>query len=80
MFGIGMPEVLIILALALIILGPKKLPEIAKTLGKAFGEFRKSVNDLKESVEIDPDPPRQIKAAEDLDKDNKEEKKESENE
>ena len=53
MFGIGMPEILIILALALIIIGPKKLPELAKTLGKAFGEFKRSVNDLKSNIEID---------------------------
>lgn len=55
MFGIGMPEVLIILAVALIVIGPKKLPELAKTLGKAFGEFKRSVNELKENIEIDSD-------------------------
>lgn len=53
MFGIGMTEVLLILAVALVILGPKKLPELAKTLGKAFGEFKRSVNDLKSSIDID---------------------------
>ena len=60
MFGIGMTEVLFILAIALIVLGPKKLPELAKTLGKAFGEFRRSVNDLKASVEIDQEPDHKI--------------------
>jgi Tat protein translocase TatB subunit len=53
MFGIGMPEVLLILAVALIILGPKKLPEIAKTLGKAFGEFKRSIDDFKDSIDVD---------------------------
>ena len=53
MFGIGMPEILLILAVALIILGPKKLPEIAKTLGKAFGEFKRSIDDFKDSIDVD---------------------------
>ena len=51
MFGIGMPELLVILGLALIILGPKKLPEIARGLGKAMREFRRTTNDLKEQFE-----------------------------
>jgi sec-independent protein translocase protein TatB len=51
MFGIGMPELLIILAVALIVLGPKKLPEIAKSLGKAMGEFKRATNDLKQTIE-----------------------------
>jgi Tat protein translocase TatB subunit len=51
MFGIGMPELLLILAVALIVLGPKKLPEIAKSLGKAMGEFKRATNDLKHTIE-----------------------------
>jgi TatA/E family protein of Tat protein translocase len=51
MFGIGMPELLVILGLALIILGPKKLPEIARGLGKAMREFRRATNDIKEQFE-----------------------------
>ncbi|PID77833.1 MAG: twin-arginine translocase subunit TatB [Deltaproteobacteria bacterium] len=58
--GIGMPEILIILALALIIIGPQKLPDLAKTLGKAFGEFKKSVNELKNTIEIDEDSPKNL--------------------
>ncbi len=50
MFGIGMPEMLLIMAIALIVIGPKKLPDLAKTLGRAFGEFRKATSELKESV------------------------------
>lgn len=48
MFGIGMPELLLILAVALIVLGPKRLPEIARTLGKGLAEFRRTTNELKE--------------------------------
>ncbi|MEJ2154859.1 MAG: Sec-independent protein translocase protein TatB [Desulfobacteraceae bacterium] len=51
MFGIGMPELLLVLALALIIIGPKKLPELAKSLGRALGEFKRATSDLKQSIE-----------------------------
>ena len=53
MFGIGMPEMILILAVALIVIGPKKLPDLAKSLGKAMGEFKKATSDLKESMKID---------------------------
>ena len=58
MFGIGMPELLLILGLALIVLGPKKLPELAKTLGKGLAEFRRATDELKDEfrkVEADLD-------------------------
>jgi sec-independent protein translocase protein TatB len=48
MFGIGMPELLLILALALIVLGPKKLPELARALGKGMAELRKATEDIKD--------------------------------
>jgi TatA/E family protein of Tat protein translocase len=60
MFGIGMPELLLILGLALIVLGPKKLPELAKTLGKGLAEFRRATDELKDEfrkVEVDVDNP-----------------------
>jgi Tat protein translocase TatB subunit len=53
MFGIGMPEMLLILAIALIVIGPKKLPDLAKSLGRAFAEFKRATSELKESFEID---------------------------
>ena len=53
MFGIGMPEMILILAIALIVIGPKKLPDLAKSLGRAMREFKKATNELKESMEID---------------------------
>ncbi|MCG8563530.1 MAG: twin-arginine translocase TatA/TatE family subunit [Desulfobacterales bacterium] len=53
MFGLGMPEILLILAIALIVIGPKKLPELAKTLGRAMGEFKRSAQDFKDSLDVD---------------------------
>lgn len=53
MFGIGMPEFLLIMAIALIVIGPKKLPDLAKALGKALGEFKKATSELKDSLDID---------------------------
>ena len=53
MFGIGMPEMILILVIALIVIGPKKLPDLAKSLGRAFAEFRRATSELKETLEID---------------------------
>ena len=53
MFNLGMPEIILILVVALIVMGPKKLPEMAKSLGKGLREFRKATDDLKESIEKD---------------------------
>jgi TatA/E family protein of Tat protein translocase len=52
MFGIGMPEFLLILVVALIVFGPKKLPELARTIGRALAEFKKSADELKENLNI----------------------------
>ena len=52
MFGImGFPELLAIMAVALLVFGPKKLPEVGKSLGKALREFRKTSDDIKEKIE-----------------------------
>jgi TatA/E family protein of Tat protein translocase len=53
MFGIGMPEMILILAIALIVIGPKKLPDLAKSLGRAMREFKKATNEFKETMQID---------------------------
>ncbi len=60
MFGIGYQELIIIAVIALLIVGPKKLPDLAKTIGKGFSEFRKATDgitdDLKQSMQSDDKP------------------------
>ena len=52
MFGsIGMPEMIIILVIALIIFGPRKLPELGRSLGRSLGEFKKASNELRSTLE-----------------------------
>lgn len=46
MFGIGLPELLVIMVVALIVLGPKRIPELARTLGKGLAEFRRATGDI----------------------------------
>ena len=52
MFGsLGIPELLMIFAVVLIVFGPRRIPEIGRTLGKALAEFRKATDDLKGTIE-----------------------------
>ena len=52
MFGsIGMPELIIILVIALIIFGPRKLPELGRSLGRSINEFKKASNELRSTLE-----------------------------
>ncbi|HEV8629390.1 MAG TPA: TatA/E family twin arginine-targeting protein translocase [Thermoanaerobaculia bacterium] len=57
MFGIGGPELIFILVLALLIFGPKKLPEIGRTLGKGMAEFRKASTELQRAINTELDTP-----------------------
>ncbi len=56
MFNIGGQELLVILAIALIVVGPSKLPDLARSLGKGLREFRKVQDDVKDMVRFDLDP------------------------
>ncbi len=53
MLGIGMPELIVIAVIALIVIGPDKLPGLAKTLGRIFGELKKATNEFKETMEVE---------------------------
>lgn len=63
MFGLGVSELIFILLLALLIFGPKRLPEIGRTLGRGMSEFRKASNELTRSLNTElaldetPEPP-----------------------
>ncbi|MBI5643592.1 MAG: twin-arginine translocase TatA/TatE family subunit [Deltaproteobacteria bacterium] len=56
MFGIGLPEMVLILVAALIFIGPDKLPDLAKALGRAFSEFKRATDEIKREVKIDLEP------------------------
>ena len=51
MFGIGMPELLVIFVIALLVFGPKELPKIGRTIGKAMAEFRRATDELRDGIQ-----------------------------
>ena len=53
MGNLGMQEILLILVIALLIMGPKKLPDLAKALGRAFAEFKRATEDLKKDLNVE---------------------------
>ncbi|MCF8057583.1 MAG: Sec-independent protein translocase protein TatB [Desulfocapsa sp.] len=61
MFGIGLPELIVILALALIVVGPDKLPDLARSVAKGILELKKTANTLKESLTEEGNPLDEIK-------------------
>ena len=54
--NIGFPELIIILVIALLVIGPGKLPEVGTALGKSIREFRKAATDVEEATKLDPTP------------------------
>jgi Tat protein translocase TatB subunit len=56
-FGLGFSEILVILAIALIVIGPKKLPDVARALGRGLAEFRRAAEDIQRSIYQDVQKP-----------------------
>lgn len=53
MFGIGMPELLVIFIVALLVFGPKKLPDLGRALGRGLAEFKRASEELKAGLSVD---------------------------
>lgn len=66
MLDIGLSELLIILAVALVVLGPQKLPEVARSLGRGLAQFRRASEDLRRSILVEDRFPEIEKSAEAL--------------
>ena len=53
MFGVGLPELFVILAVALVVLGPQRLPEVARMLGRAYGQLRRASEEFQQTIRQD---------------------------
>ncbi len=53
MFNLGVPELILILVVGLVVFGPKKLPEVGRSVGKGLREFKKAMNDIKQTIDIE---------------------------
>jgi len=53
MFGIGLPELIVIFVLALLVLGPERLPEVARMVGRAYGQLRRASEDFQRTIRQD---------------------------
>ncbi len=62
MFGVGSSELIIILIIALLILGPKEIPKVARTIGKGMRELQRAKDELKKNIEFEDNPVSEIKS------------------
>jgi len=62
MFGVGTSELVIILIIALLILGPKEIPKVARTIGKGMRELQRAKDELKKNIEFEEDTVSQVKS------------------
>ena len=76
MFGLGTSELIIILIIALIVLGPKEIPKVARTLGRGMRELERAKNDLKKNIEFNEDDIDLDKVVDAVDEDKNEKKDE----